>query len=117
MRLSELKPELLTRHIEDGHIIYRTAISLADADGIQFLCPKCFAQNGGPVGTHSCICWFEGKVPDTAKPGPGRWKPSGTGIEDLTFVPYEGQPLVSVLLNGGCAWHGNIMNGEVSTCQ
>jgi hypothetical protein len=116
MRLSELKAGLLTRHEEDGRTIYRPTASLADADGIQFLCPKCFAQNSGPVRTHSCICWFVGKVPDTAEPGPGRWKPSGTGIEDLTFVPYEGQPRVSVQLIGGCGWHGNIVSGEAQDC-
>lgn len=116
MRLSELSAELFTRHEEAGRILYRPVQSLADAHGVKFLCPKCFTANSGSVGTHSCICWFVGKVPDSAEPGPGRWNPSGTGIEDLTFVPYEGQPLVSVLLTGGCGWHGNIVNGETRDC-
>src|SRR5579859_6863427 len=34
--------------------------TLAEAHGIRFLCPKSFAKNGGPVGTHSVYIWFEG---------------------------------------------------------
>lgn len=85
---------------------------LAEADGINFLCPKCFAANGSEVGTHGVICWFEGKVPDDVQPNPGRWNPVGTGYTDLSFVP--GKKSNSVLLLGGCAWHGFITNGEVT---
>lgn len=56
------------------------------------------------------VCWFEGKVPDDAEPKPGRWNPTGTGYGDLSFVP--GKKSNSVLLLGGCAWHGFITNGE-----
>lgn len=89
----------------------RTDVPMAEADGVDFLCPKCFAANGGPVGTHRVICWFAGRVPDDATPGPGRWIPSGTGLDDLTFV---GPNAASVLLQGGCAWHGFIRNGEAT---
>lgn len=86
--------------------------SLAEADGVMFLCPKCFADNKGEVGTHSVICWFVGKVPDDVCPKPGRWNPSGTGLHDLTFV---GHGAVSVLLTGGgCAWHGFVKNGDAT---
>ena len=30
--------------------------ALTEADGVWFLCPKCFAANGGAVGTHAVIC-------------------------------------------------------------
>ncbi len=82
---------------------------MAGADGIIFLCPKCFERNKGSVGTHSVICWFVGRVPDDADPKPGRWNPSGTGLDDLTFV---GPGAASVLLTSGCAWHGFIKDGK-----
>lgn len=86
---------------------------LSDADGVMFLCPKCFAANGGRVGTHSVICWFTGKVDADVAPGPGRWNPRGTGLKDLTFV---GPGAYSVLLPGpgGCGWHGYVANGEAN---
>lgn len=139
MRLSELTPEFIkyetrveTYSIIDGdpetwrergcpsHEVtgpkeYTVFVdSIAEAQGIDFLCPKCFLENGGPVGTHMCEVTFEGKgVPDeqgshNASGKPSRWGVSGTGIEDLTLWP-------SILLIGGCNWHGHITNGEVLT--
>lgn len=83
--------------------------NLIGADGVIFLCPKCFAANKGEVGTHSVICWFAGKVPDDLDPKPGRWHPSGTGIDDLTFI---GPGAASVLLTSGCNWHGFLKDGS-----
>lgn len=85
---------------------------MQDSDGVMFLCPKCFVDNGNNrIGTHSVICWFVGRVPDTMTPGPGRWNPSGTSINDLTFV----EPgAVSVKLESGCCWHGFVKNGEAN---
>ena len=85
----------------------------AEADGVMFLCPKCFTTNAGPVGTHRVICWFVGRVPDDVDPKPGRWTPTGTSLADLTFVPSEGRTQ-SVLLTGGCGWHGFVVNGDAS---
>jgi hypothetical protein len=90
-----------------------TVDALAEADGVWFLCPKCFVDNGGPVGTHGVICWFVGKVPDEVDPKPGRWTPTGTGLHDLTFVPSEGRTQ-SVALLGSCLWHGHVVNGEAA---
>jgi len=87
--------------------------TLAEADGVMLLCPKCHATNGGPIGTHRVICWFVGKVPDDVDPKPGRWTPRGTGLHDLTFVPSAGRT-ESVLLTGGCGWHGFIVDGNAS---
>jgi hypothetical protein len=127
MRLSQLEATFLraeivvetwTRQNPDGsceevtgpreHYLYT---SLAEAEGVMFLCPLCFAANGGSQGTHSVICWFVGKVPDDRTPKPGRWVPAGTSIEDLTFV---GPDAASVLLIGGCNWHGFVKNGDAS---
>lgn len=87
--------------------------TLAEADGVMFLCPKCFADNGGPVGTHAVICWFVGKVTDDVDPKPGRWTPTGTDLSDLSFVPSAGRSH-SVLLTGGCRWHGFLTDGNAS---
>ena len=82
-----------------------------EADGIMFLCPKCFKDNNGPVGTHSVICWFVGRVPDDVDPKPGRWNPSGTSIDDFSLV---GPGAHSILMLGGCGWHGFVTNGDAS---
>ena len=97
-----------------GPVEYIVSVeTLAEAHGVSFLCPKCFAANGGPVGTHTVLCWFVGKVPDEVKPGPGRWTPSGTGLDDLTFVPSAGRSH-SVLLLSGCGWHGFLTRGDAA---
>jgi hypothetical protein len=89
-----------------------SAETVADAHGVMFLCPKCYAEHGGPVGTHRVICWFAGRgVPDSATPGPGRWEPGGVTLEDLSFV---GPAAASVALSGGCGWHGFIRNGRAT---
>ena len=88
---------------------YQMIDRLEDAQGVKFLCPLCFAANNGPIGTHAVICWFRDRgVPDDFSPGPGRWNPSGTGLDDLTFVP---PGLTSVQLQGGCNWHGYVSGG------
>ena len=87
------------------------AETLAEAHGIIFLCPKCFAENNGPVGTHAVICWFQGRVPEDAEPKPGRWNPVGTGLDDLTF---SGMERNSVQFIGGCNWHGFVTNGSAA---
>ena len=86
---------------------------LEEADGVWFLCPKCYAANGGRIGTHAVLCWFVGRVPDDVDPKPGRWTPIGTGLRDLTFVPSAGRTQ-SVLLTGGCGWHGFVVDGDAT---
>lgn len=111
--LRELDAHFLQRIVRDGHVYHHyDGVTLANAHGVIFLCPKCFVANGGEMGTHSVICFFEGKVPDDAQPGPGRWKPTGTGIDDLTFVP--GKKSHSVALQAGCMWHGFVTNGSAA---
>lgn len=110
MRLRDLEAVFLIR-IDDIHL--REVDELEHAHGIRFLCPKCFAINSGPVGTHGVICWFEGKVPDEMDPKPGRWTPAGTGIDDLSFVPTATKSN-SVLLLSGCGWHGFVKDGHAA---
>jgi hypothetical protein len=94
----------------DGHLVKRTGereeawdVPLAEAEGVIFQCPLCVNTGG-----HYVQCWFAGKVPDGLTPGPGRWTPTGTGIDDLTLNP-------SVHLSGeGCGWHGWVKNGEAA---
>lgn len=110
MKLLELEPQFL--RYEPGFMHY--VPTLAEAQGIRFLCPKCFLANKGKVGTHGVICWSSSRgVPDIAQPGPGRWKMSGTGYQDLTLSAEPGKS-DSVLLLAGCVWHGFVRNGEIT---
>jgi hypothetical protein len=90
-----------------------TVPTLAEAQGIHFLCPKCYTENNGATGTHLVEVTFEGKgaLPHQGIHGSGgsptRWNVSGTNFEDLSTTP-------SILCIGGCAWHGYITSGEVS---
>lgn len=87
--------------------------TVAEANGIRFLCPLCFTANSGAAGTHGVQVTFAGRsVPDHlgshAKDGsPSRWNVAGTTFVDLTLTP-------SILLTGGCAWHGFVTNGDVT---
>lgn len=112
MRLTELSPHFLIL-LPDNRM--KRTDNLEEAQGIMFLCPVCFEKNGGPIGTHSVLCWFKNRgVPDDVSPKPGRWNPAGTGYTDLTFV---GPGATSIWLRGGgdsCGWHGFITKGEVT---
>jgi len=107
MRLHNLEAHFVAR-TDKGH---RWVGAMAEAQGLWFLCPKCFITNGGKIGTHGVLCWFVGHVPDDLHPGPGRWTPAGSGLEDLSFVPGKPPRSHSVLLTSGCAWHGYIQDG------
>lgn len=108
--LAELDAQLLKR-IDARH--RRHVEELSSADGVMFLCPKCFKANGGPIGTHMVMCWFIGRVPDDEVPGPGRWSPSqeSTGLDNLTLVAGSS----SIHLTGpGCGWHGYVRGGRAT---
>lgn len=100
----------ITKRSKDGHVMQYKEVGdkLKRADGIKYLCPVCFWKNGGKVGTESCLHWFTDKVADGAYPGPGRWNPVGTSIDDVTFGPPGSY---SVRLTGH--WHGYIEHGTV----
>lgn len=109
--LAELDARFLIRSAPPDGVRYLTVPTLESAHGVNFLCPKCFQANKGAKGTHRVTCWFEGKVPDDANPGPGRWSPTGSGLSDLTFIPSERERRTSVKTEGGCRWHGHIIGG------
>ena len=109
MKLSELEATFLKiiPQADDRQVYEMLGSERKGADGIQFLCPKCFKANNGKVGTHAVICWFIG-TPAHIEPQPGRWNPQGSNLDDLTFI---GPRAASVLLTSGCKWHGFIKNG------
>lgn len=125
MKLTELDAHFLANYrTEDGATCYDLHPTLDGAQGIIFQCPKCAEgkergeENGRKFvrGAHRVVCWFGNPingepVPADASPLPGRWNPSGTGLDDLTFV---GPGAASVLLTGGCGWHGFVRNGEAT---
>lgn len=107
MKLTDLEPQFLKRD-DDTH--FHCVDSIADADGVEFVCPKCFTANGNQrPGVHSVICWSP-SVPQTTSPTPGRWNLVGTGFSDLSLVAGSS----SIQLTSGCMWHGFVANGDVT---
>jgi len=89
-------------------------VPIAQAQGIHFLCPVCFAANKRPIGTHGVQVGFVGKAPpgtfSQGKDGKdSRWNVAGTDFTNLTLTP-------SIALDAdvGCKWHGFVTNGEVT---
>jgi hypothetical protein len=90
---------------------FHPVANVAEADHVSFLCPACFAKNGGAKGTHGVHVSFAGRnTPDDASSKdhsgkPSRWNASGSSIDDLVLTP-------SILLDAGraadqgCHWHG-----------
>lgn len=92
--------------LRDRTTLHRVG-TLAEAQGMWMLCPKCFIANGGRVGTHSVLVLFEGRgVPEGVCLGTARWAVSGSSLRDVTVSP-------SILVVGGCGWHGFVENGQV----
>lgn len=108
MRLTLLRGQLTRFEVPRTFVNVET---VAEADSLWFLCPKCFRQNGGPVGTHGIRVDFLGRrVPahiciHNDQGQPVWWSVEGTSIEDITTNP-------SILILGGCAWHGWIRSGQ-----
>lgn len=113
--LADLDPQFV-RYVRRGPTVYHEKVDhIALAQGVRFLCPKCFEANGGPVGTHVVVCWSRSKgIADDVQPGPGRWKMEGTGFADLTLNAEPPGGLPSIQLTGGCAWHGFITAGRAT---
>jgi hypothetical protein len=117
MKLTDLEPQFM-RYVtnESGNYLHHVE-TVAEAQGIQFLCPVCFVKNGGNVGTHGIEVSFADRgVQDhqgshNREGKPSRWNVSGTGYTDLTTTP-------SILIDPAkpaCdGWHGYITNGEVA---
>lgn len=116
MKLTTLEAEFLRYHEEDGRVYHKHVSTIAEAQGVMFLCPACFKAHGGKVGTHRVVCWSRSRgVPEHAQPRPGRWSMYGAGLHDLTLngdADENGGGARSVLLLGGCGWHGFVTNGD-----
>jgi hypothetical protein len=105
--LRELAAEFL---VIESETTWRHVDSIDDADGVIFVCPKCFEDPPvGLEGAHSIICW-QPHVGQEHRPGPGRWALIGTGIDDLSLVAGSS----SVQLTGGCAAHFFVRNGCIA---
>lgn len=118
MKLTELDPKFIAVVPRaDGIHSHREVEAIAEAQGVRFACPLCTARSeDGRRGVHDVICWSADRgTPDDFEPGPGRWALVGTGLHDLTLDGERGKTR-SVLLQGGCGWHGFITNGEATTC-
>lgn len=111
-KLRELDAKFL-RH--EGAGVMHEVESIDEAQGVRFGCPKCYATNGGMVGTHQVICWSRSRgIAEDVEPGPGRWKLDGTSLDDLTLNADPPGTQRSVQLNGGCSWHGHVTNGDAA---
>jgi hypothetical protein len=115
MRLLDLEPQFI-RHEQRGDQAINVHVeTLAEADGLFFLCPVCWAKNSEAVGTHGIIVTFRDRgVPDALgshnKEGqPTRWTVSGSGYTDLSL-----QPSIDISRNLPGEWHGFITNGVVT---
>jgi len=116
VKLSDLEPSFIRHEYRDGREFHCEVATLDEAQGVEFLCPGCFQKNGGPVGTHVVVCWSRSRgTPDDVRPGPGRWKMTGSGFADLTLDADPPNSARSVLLTAGCRWHGFVTNGDVTT--
>jgi len=104
VRITDLEAEFIKIIDDKTHI----PCDIAEADGLFFLCPKCFEQNRGPIGTHAIICWRP-HVAAERDPKPGRWEFTGTGLCDLTLVAGSS----SILLTSGCKAHFFVNNGSI----
>ena len=109
MRLSQLEPALIL--IADGNTLAHIGFDQRP-DGISFLCPQCFKDNGGSVGTHSILCW-QPHVSQDVLPAPGRWAIDGDSFENLSLIAGSS----SILLNESkCHAHFYVTNGDVVFC-
>lgn len=78
-----------------------------EMQGLWLTCPCHFAANGNSdIGVHKILCWFRNRgVPDDFSPGPGRWWPVGSTIDDLTFDYGEPAVAKSVQTQGDCHFY------------
>ena len=106
MKLVDLEPRWMRHSVGEWFENDDGTLTIATAQGIAFLCPRCFKKNGGPVGTETILVWFRDRgVPADETPGPGRWTPNGTDFHDFSLTP-------SVNVSNE-HWHGFVTSGEI----
>lgn len=109
----ESREDMCKRGVAIPGDYFRQVDSLAEAHGIRFLCPKSFAANSGPVGTHSVQVYFAGSpVPEhIGKNKEGqtvRWNVSGSDLDNLSLTPSIQEE------DEICKWHGFVGSGGVA---
>lgn len=109
MKLTELDPQFHRYQTVDGreHII--PVATLAEAQGIQFDCPRCQPYPHGLMVTFEGRGALDHQGSHGSKGQPTRWSVSGSGFDDLTLTPS-----IDATAGGGCTFHGFITNGQVS---
>jgi hypothetical protein len=112
LRLPELEASFVHYHAENGHRYHKAVASMAEANGVSFLCPQCYRNNRGPAGTHS-IMIMTPSVGAGCPYGPGRWHMEGTSLDDLTLVANS----PSVRITGGCHAHFHVRRGKIDFCD
>lgn len=80
--------------------------------GLYCLCPACYAQNGGEVGTHALRVLTPDADPDDW-PLPGRWRLIGDTFDELTAEGANGGSSSILLAGSPCRAHFFIRDGEV----
>lgn len=112
MKLSELEPRFVRYETRGGTEYNHMVESLTEAQGIEFLCPACFAKNSGSIGTHGIHVTFRNRGALDAQGShgrtgsPSRWDVTGSSHADLTLTP-------SIDTTPSCTWHGHVTNGEI----
>ena len=92
--------------------VHPTVETFAEAVGVRFLCPLCFARaaKGATVHVHSIHCWGP-NVPQDFSPRPGRWHMQGRGFDDLTLAGVTSDSVD--LGDRGCRAHFYVRNGVI----
>ncbi len=110
-RLADMEGRLYRREADGALVRVET---VAEADGVMFLCPSCYDRNSGDVGTHSILVWIAGReIPASETPLP-RWDASGTALADLTLRPSINlHPDANRHPNACLGWHGWVRAGEL----
>jgi hypothetical protein len=107
MKITELNARFIRRN-EQG---FENVDTIAEAEGLLFVCPVCYKAEGNTtVGAHSIICWRP-SVPQNIDPKPGRWEFVGTSLDDLTLTAAASSIFLTV---PGCGAHFYIRNGEIA---
>jgi hypothetical protein len=98
-------------HKEMREVEYKCFVeSLGEAQGILFqcACAQCKAKNGMVEVTFADRGVLDRLGTHNKKGEPTRWNiASGTDFSNLSLTP-------SILIEGGCNWHGFVTNGEVT---
>lgn len=90
-------------------MVFEPVERVADANGVRFLCPKSFAKNCGPKGTHSVYIFFAGS-PYAGHNNAGqevRWNViGGSTLDDLQLSPSIQEQDDGLSPERQCNWHG-----------